>query len=157
MKFSRHTLERGSLSSVPLVRPDVILAATMFVGVWMAWPWSVVNGLALGVDRRRLALQVIFGLAGASALALLFTALIPAEPPDDGDFSWLPYVLIALRGWKLVIAYAMFNEQNNAMAVFSYYGGEPKNGIPLVVGGSLLRGWVLLDLLPIGWWTLVLA
>lgn len=155
---------------LPAARPEVVLAAGMFVGVWLAWPWFVFNAFALGLeDKARLAKRLVVGLAGSSALAIFAVAMLEPDTFDASlfglvfddlepdAFSFFPYVVIALVGWKALIAYRLYEDQRLRAEVYEYYGGSFRNGFPLVVGGALIRSWVLLNLLPVGWWTLVIA
>lgn len=169
MTYSRHNLDRGRDSALPVVRPSVVLAATVFGGVWLGWPWYVFNAFALGVeDKARLTKRIAVGLLGATVLSLLVLAVAGPEQVDasalgllfddpEREFSWVPYVALVLVGWKLTISYLLFEDQRASAEIYEYYGGTLRNGIPLVAAGSLLRGWVLFELLPLGWWTLVLA
>ena len=168
MTHSRHPLPRREPGPLPAVRPSVVLAATVFAGVWLGWPWFVFNAFALGLeDKRRLAKRLAVGLAGATALAFVVVAL-----PEPGDmapslvglvmdeprpFTWIPYVIITLIGWKSTTAYLLFEDQRRSAEVYEYYGGTLRNGLPLVAAGAFLRSWILIELLPVGWWTLVLA
>lgn len=170
MTYSRHDLPSRDAGPLPAVRPFVVLAACVFGGVWLGWPWFVLNAFALGVeDKATLAKRIVLGLAGASAIAIAILAV--AEPdtltpsllslvlddPEPREFSWVPYMLIALVGWKTAFAYLLFQDQRLQAEVYGYYGGTLRNGIPIVAAGSFLRSWILLELLPVGWWTLVLA
>lgn len=170
MKYTRHDLPRSQHGPLPAVRPFTVLAATVFAGVWLGWPWYVFNAFALGIeDKRRLLKRLTLGLLGASAISVLVFALdepdavapslvgLFLDDPEPREFSWIPYLLIALVGWKSAIGYLACEDQRLPAQVFEYYGGTVRNGLPLVAAGAFLRGWILLELLPFGWWTLVLA
>lgn len=170
MTSSRHDLPSAEAGTLPAVRPFVILAACVFGGVWLGWPWFLLNAFALDLENKaKLAKRMVLGLVGASVISIAILAV--AEPdamdpsllglllddPEPHEFSWVPYMLIALVGWKTAFAYLLFEDQRLPSEVYEYYGGVMRNGIPVVAAGSFLRSWILLQLLPVGWWTLVLA
>lgn len=170
MSGSRHDLPASEAGRLPAVRPFVVLAGCVFGGVWLGWPWFVLNAFALDLeDKTTLAKRLALGLVGASAIAIAIVAV--AEPdamapsllglvlddPEPHEFSWVPYMIIGLIGWKTAFAYLLFEDQRLPGEVYEYYGGVMRNGIPVVAAASFLRGWILLELLPVGWWTLVLA
>ena len=170
MNTTQHDLPSGPAGTLPATRPEVVLAASMFVGVWLAWPWFAFNAFALGLeDKAQLAKRLMIGLAGSSALAIFAVSMLEPETfdasllgllfddPEPDAFSFFPYVVIALVGWKSLTAYRLYEDQRLRAEVYEYFGGTLRNSAPLIVGGVMIRSWVLLQLLPVGWWTLVIA
>lgn len=144
------------------------MLAWALAGVWLSWPWFVFNAYALGLDRKRPLFRALaIGLLGSSALAWLIVALHP-EAFFDIFLLWewsalseapssLPYLLIVLSGWKFAVSLILADQQDRAVEVFTYFGGVTRKGSIILAAGYFLRGWVLLELLPVGWWTLVLS
>lgn len=155
-------------TGLPVVKVIYPLLAWAVAGVWLSWPWFIFNAFAVGTDRRRPMFRILAtGLTGSSALALLIFALAPEsaffiapiwEMSGHGsDVSIIPYLLIVLYGWKFSISLALSTQQARELDVYEYFGGSTRNGAFILVAGFFLRSWVLLTLLPVGWWTLVLS
>lgn len=127
----------------------------MLGGVWLGWTWQLVNGFCLGGDRTRRQYRALaIGLLVACALAITIDMSVRAGMLEGAHVK---YIAIVLTAWKLGVSYVVSNLQRSDFEIFSYYGGQPRNGWGLAVAGIFLRGLVLETLLPFGWWTLVLS
>lgn len=130
----------GALGQI-VVHPMWPLLAVMFGGVWLSWPWFVINGWALGSPTRvREALTALAGLVGSCVLLaalLLFAAA--AEIPQAA----IKYLFVVLIIWKLGVSYILAELQGRSFAVYAHYGGVARNGLLVaLVGGLVLRPWV---------------
>jgi hypothetical protein len=127
------------------VNPIWPLFAIMFGGSWLSWPWFVVNAWAMGSPTRvREALLAAGGFAGNVLVTIGFLLIYGLKLAPE----WTaPYLLIFFSGWKLGISYVLFTRQSRTFGLFEYYGGRPRNGMPMVLLGFLARSW--LDLPPL--------
>ena len=79
------------------VNPLWPLLAVMLGGVWLSWPWFVVNGFAVGSPTRFRELGLaIGGLIGATGLLFGLGFLRAGELMGDVAFS---YAIVALVVW----------------------------------------------------------
>lgn len=127
------------------VNPLFPLLSVMLVGIGFAWPWFLVNGLAIGsATRRRELLLVVAGFAGAA----LFSALLAsAQMQSLVKPSLMPYLDLVGIAWALGISYAIHGMQFVSFQIYEYTGGSVRNGgIVLIMGMLLVRR--LLPLLP---------
>jgi len=118
--------------------PIFPLLASMLAGQWLAWPWFLLNGLALGSPfRRREALIVL----GAFLGCVVWTGVTLAF--DDGQTSKLVIrlMLLVLTCWKLACAYALHTLQGRTFELVIHYEGERRKLPPMVVLG--VGFWVL--------------
>lgn len=115
------------------VQPFWPLLGMMVGGAWLAWPWYVLNGFAMGSPtRRRELLLVVAGLAviplPVSGAGLLLLA--------GWDRDWVVQItglLVIL--WKLGISYWLYALQSRTFELYRYYGGAVANGgLPLIIG-----------------------
>ncbi|MES2638386.1 MAG: hypothetical protein V4850_02860 [Myxococcota bacterium] len=127
----------GALGQI-VVHPMWPLLAVMFGGVWLSWPWFIVNAWALGSPTRvRETLTVVAGLVGSCALlaGLFVFAGMTDMPPDAID-----YLLVVLVIWKLGVSYLLAELQGRSFAVYEWYGGIARNGLFVALaGGMFLR------------------
>jgi hypothetical protein len=127
----------GALGQI-VVHPMWPLLAVMFGGVWLSWPWFIVNAWALGSPTRvRETLTVVAGLVGSCVLlaGLFLFAGMTDMPPDAID-----YLLVVLVIWKLGVSYLLAELQGRSFAVYEWYGGVARNGLFVAMaGGMLLR------------------
>jgi hypothetical protein len=117
-----------------VVNPTWPLFAMMLGGAWLAWPWFVFNAWAMSSPRLgRTAAWVAGGVAGAAGMSAAVGALI-----DRGALSEaaIPYTLIVLVVWKLLISYALTLDQERSFELYRYFGGKVANGVWVVLVGS---------------------
>jgi hypothetical protein len=119
-----------------IVDPLWPLFAQMLVGSWLALPWFVINGLALGSPTKRRE----WLLAGASLLgsaAMVWTiALVWSTPAVQSVDP--AYGLLGVTVLKLGCAYGLYMVQQRPFELWRHYGGRPKNGLLLVIGAMIL-------------------
>jgi hypothetical protein len=130
---------RARWPSLP-VRAFWPLLTTMLVGAGPGWCWFVVNAFAVGSPSRRRELAWVVG--GLVVLSVLAAALIvnwPLVPPGVR-----PYLGLGLVVPKLGIAYRLYLDQARTEALFSYFGGTFRNGLPI-----LAVGWLVIGRLPL--------
>lgn len=137
----------------PAVNPIWPTLALMFAGVWLAWPWFLVNEYLIRTDELRHQTKlVVIGLVGAFALAWLVMALVNIEVLGVREAR---YAFILLLAWKLGITYLLQSRQARGFELWRYFGGEPKNGAYLAIAGYFLTE-PLFEQLPLGLLWLVL-
>jgi hypothetical protein len=127
---------RPSAQEGLIVDPLWPLFAQMLVGSWMALPWFLFNGYAMGSPTlRREGL-----LAGASVAGsgLLLWAIVRA-----GVAGWFhridpAYALLSVTVLKLGCAYGLYMLQQRPFQLWRHFGGHPKNGLLLVIGAMIL-------------------
>ncbi|MEL7059361.1 MAG: hypothetical protein AAGN46_04955 [Acidobacteriota bacterium] len=130
----------GALAQVA-VDPLWPLLAMMLAGVWLAWPWFVLNGLAVGSPtRRREAVWAVLGLVGAFALLLAIAwsdgqGLLPAP--------WDQVAVLAVVVWKLFVSYRLYVLQARSFGLYEYFGGTRRNGLAVVVVAFLVAPAIL--------------
>lgn len=144
----------GALQAIA-VRPLWPLLGVMLGGTWLAWPWFVVNGIAVGSPTLwREISWVVGGLLGAAGLIVgIFTLAGAGVLPEAG----LSYAVISLVVWKLLVSYRLYMLQARTFELYEYFGGTVKNGLMIAVAAlfveprllDLLRGagqsfWILL-------------
>ena len=123
------------------VNPLWPLLAVMLGGVWLSWPWFVVNAVALGSPtRRREAGWAAAGVVGATAVVGAVIALIAGGMLPENRAA---YGLLALTVWKLWVSYRLYLLQVRTFHLYEYFGGTVRNGILAVLVGFWLRGPVL--------------
>jgi len=137
------------------VNPMWPLLGLMLGGPWLAWPWFLLNGLAIGsATRRREGVLVALALFGSLGLAVGITALFGAKVLGGTS---LKFALLGLLLWKLAMAYLLYTVQARSFAIYEYYSGAVWNGgLIVAIAASALRPRVL-ALLGGGLWTLVLG
>jgi hypothetical protein len=136
-----------------IVNPIWPFFAAMFAGSWLAFPWFVVNAVALGGQRRNLDVAIAVGGLVLNAVILWVVAgMLTSMTLDERNYA---YVQLIPTGIRLAVVYVLFQRQEQAFEIFSHFGGQPKNGIFVVIAGSLLRAQVLSALPP--YWQLLLS
>jgi len=122
---------RPSRWTAVAVNPMWPLLSFMLGGSWVAFPWFVVNGIALGSpDRRREIGLVLLALAGSVAIML---ALYAAVGADQISKLGIRFSLLALTLWKLTAAYVLYAKQARVYGLYEYYGGRAANGMFAVI------------------------
>ena len=142
----------GQLSQVATA-PFWPLLGLMLGGAWLAWPWFLLNGAAIGsANRRREVSLVGCGFVGSIVLGLLMLRLLDEETSGWAVSLWV----LGLQIVKLGVGYWLFNLQARSFALFEYFGGRPRNAFLIVAAGAYLRSTVLS---AVSWplWILVMA
>lgn len=135
------------------VHPMWPLLAFMFAGVWLAWPWFVVNSFALGSPTRNREIGwLMAGLTGSAVLSLI---LIYAAQQQILWGTRVDYALLAVTIWKLGISYAVFALQQRTFELYEYYGGTVRNGL-IVIAIAFFIGRSWMQWLPGDFWVILL-
>jgi hypothetical protein len=130
------------------VDPMWPMFAFILVGAWLGYAWFALNALALGSPTRNREFGLIaLGLAGS---ALYYFGLAGAfesgwlEPPA------VKYAMLGVVAIKIACAYGLHISQTRVCELFTYFGGETKNGaVVLIIGFVMLRAPVA-KMLPDG-------
>ncbi len=118
-----------------VVSPVWCLFAIMFGGVWVSWPWFLLNAKAIGSPNLgRDVLWLVLGLLGLVGLSI--GALFLSKEAFG-------YYFVLIIGLKLVLSYRLYISQARAFELYQYFGGPVRNGVLVVVAGAFLRGAVL--------------
>ncbi|HEY0139047.1 MAG TPA: hypothetical protein VGB85_33400 [Nannocystis sp.] len=140
-----------------IVNPLYPLLAVMLAGVWLAWPWMLLNARALGSPHwRRQAQLLAVGLAGTVALALVIVALVNADVITTRTHARL--ALLAVTTWKMAVSYKVHSLQLGTFALYSHYHGDPtaQFGVRLLMLGMFLRG-IIDGLIPSILWIIIVS
>lgn len=123
------------------VNPLWPLLAVMLGGVWLSWPWFVLNSFAVGSPTRfREFGLAVGGLFGSVAVLLTINWLRLEGVLDNVAFS---YAVVALVVWKLLISYWLYILQARTFGLYEYFGGAVRNGALVAVLSIFLRPRVL--------------
>jgi hypothetical protein len=137
----------------PVVNPMWPMLAMMFAGVWVAWPWFLLNeALMKSDDLRRQAKLVLLGLLGSTVVAAVVIALVEVELLGVREAR---YVVLLLVTWKLGISYVLHARQLESFSLWQYFGGAGRSGLYVMLAAAYLAG-ALFDKLPFGVLWLVL-
>src|SRR5689334_10250126 len=110
----------------PVGSPVWPMLTCMFGGVWLAWPWFLLNEyLMKSDDLQRQAKIVLVGLAGSIVLAFLVVSLLAMEILDVREAR---YAALLLLTWKLGVSYVLHTRQGKSFQLWTYFGGEGRNG-----------------------------
>lgn len=128
--------------SAYVVRPQVPLAAAMFAGAWLAWPWFAFNAIAMGSPTRKKEVALCAGaFAGTLVLAVVLVALVRTGVITSS--LWWRLGLTAIVAFKLTMSYYISTVQERTFHVYQYYGGKLTSGRVALIGGYLAREIVL--------------
>lgn len=120
--------------------PFWILLATLLGGVWLGWPWFVLNSLAVGsMHRVREISSILVGLAGSLTLVALGGV---AATHGTLDAQSLPYAMTVLIVWKLALSYLVMLWQAPSFELSVHFGGVARNGAILAFVGLFFRGQI---------------
>lgn len=120
-----------------IVDPMWPLFAQMLGGSWLALPWFVFNGIALGSPTRRRE-WLLAGASLAGSAALLFAIAVIAKRYDLGR-TGVQLALLAVVALKLGVGYALYMLQARSFELWRHYGGVPVNGMLPVVAAIFLE------------------
>ncbi|RKZ82611.1 MAG: hypothetical protein DRR19_20340 [Candidatus Parabeggiatoa sp. nov. 1] len=139
-----------------VVNPFWPLLGLMFGGAWLAWPWFVVNGFAVGSPTRWRELGwVIGGFIGSTVLAVTIFVLYNNNVIHSD--SSIQYAILVLLVWKITVSYTVFTLQARTFELYEYYGGIVRNGIWVLLLATFLGRKAVLTLLPFKLWILVMS
>ena len=116
----------GALAKLA-VNPVFPLLGLMLGGVWIAWPWFLLNGIAVGSPTLRREISWLAG--GLAALFLIAFAILAAAGADVITGVSLRYALLVLVVAKIAVAYAVYVLQARTIEIYEYYGGVLNNGL----------------------------
>jgi len=133
--------------------PSGPLLASMLGGAWLAWPWFVLNSIALGSPTRRKEIAIaIVAVLGSLALAVLVVALDDAKLLETK--TRVELAILGITVWKLGCAYWVCIVQSRTFHVYTYYGGTARPVmVPLLVGFALRSTVMGLVAHPLWWIT----
>jgi len=127
---------RPSAQENLIVDPLWPLFAQMLVGTWLALPWFVFNGYAMGSPTlRREGLLAGTSLAGSGLLLWMIVRAAMAGWFDRVDPEYAKLSIFVL---KLGCAYALYQLQARPFQLWQHFGGRAKNGLPLLIGAMFL-------------------
>jgi hypothetical protein len=139
-----------------VVNPFWPLLGLMLGGSWLAWPWFVVNGFAVGSPTRWRELGwVIGGFIGSTVLAV--TILVLYGNNVIHSESGIQYAILVLLVWKITVSYTVFTLQARTFELYEFYGGIVRNGIWVLLLAFFLGRKAVLTLLPFDLWILVMS
>lgn len=122
--------------------PTAPLLAAMLCGAWLAWPWFIVNALALGSPSARHEIKLcIAAVAGTVVLALAVFGLVDAGIIESR--VTLQIALLSITALKLAVAYYVSTIQSRTFDVYTYYGGTVQKAWYVLIVGIYARGLVL--------------
>jgi hypothetical protein len=123
-------------------QPTAPLLGIMWCGAWLAWPWFIVNAIAMGSPTLRREIKLcLIGLGGTFALALIVFGLVDAGVIESRVA--LQIALLSVVAFKLAVAYAVSTIQQRTFHVYTYYGGAVQKAMYVLIAGNYLRGLVL--------------
>lgn len=120
-----------------VVQPVWPLFAIMFAGAWLAWPWFVLNGFAMGSPTRMR--EAAIAAAGFAGNLLFLVGVLVSVGLELVPAGAVPYLLIVFSAWKLLVSYAIFVTQARTFGLYEAFGGPVRNGAMVVFAGYLLR------------------
>lgn len=120
-----------------VVDPMWPLFATLMVGSVLSLPWFVLNAFAVGSPSKKLETWLAVGSAAAT-LAFLF-GMSYAVHAIGLPKSVYPYLRIGIALIKVGFAYAIYVRQQQALALYSYFGGTARTGALVLMAGIFAR------------------
>ena len=117
------------------------LLAQMLGGSWLALPWFVLNGVALGSPtQRREWLCAAASLLGSVALVFSIGRAVDAGTLEGMSLRLAMLSIVAL---KITVAYALFVMQSRSFELWQYFGGKARNGVLVLMAGFFVRAKLL--------------
>ena len=113
------------------VNPFFPMLASMLGGVWIAWPWFALNGIAVGSPTLRRELAWL--AAGLAAMFAAAAAVVFAVGAEILPAAAIPYALVGVTLVKLAFVYAVYVYQARTIEIYTYYGGTLHNAVWVVV------------------------
>jgi hypothetical protein len=122
--------------------PTAPLLALMMCGAWLAWPWFIVNSIAMGSPTRDREIKLcVLALAGSIGLALAVFGLVDLGVIESQ--LALQIAILGVTSWKLGMAYLIANVQGRTFHVYTYYGGNVQNAFYILTTGTYVSSFVL--------------
>lgn len=119
-----------------IVNPFWPLLGLMLGGAWIAWPWFLLNGHALGsATRKREHMLLGAAFAGSIVLALVVASMVPSAH----EVRLWRYALLGLSAFKLTMGYLLYVEQRKSFQIHEAFGGTGRNAVAVLVAAYLLR------------------
>ena len=109
----------------------------MLGGLWLALPWYVFNGVALGSPTRGREWLAL-------AIAVIGTVLLALAIMHGAGSGWLegvrlPLSLLSITLLKLGMGFAVYTLQSRSFELWQHFGGVPRNGILVAIAGLFLE------------------
>lgn len=124
----------GALASV-VVSPFWPLLGLMLGGAWLAWPWFLLNSLAVGsATRWREAGAVAAAVVGSAAI---FIGVAQLHAAGAIEATGVRFGLLAVLLWKLGAAYLIERWQARSVEIFEHFRGTTRNGMYVVIAAFL--------------------
>jgi hypothetical protein len=123
-------------------QPNAPLLAAMMCGAWLAWPWFILNSIAMGSPTRQREIKLsLLAVGGTVALGMLVFGLVDAGIIESA--LALRIALLGITCWKLGMAYLVSTVQSRTFHVYRYYGGAVQNAGYVLFAGMQLSGFVV--------------
>lgn len=114
--------------------------ALMLGGLWLALPWSVFNGIALGSPtRRREWLALAVALLGSVLLLVLIVQAVEAHWLAG---VWLQLAMLSLTALKLGMGFVVYQQQSRSFELWRHFGGVPRNALLIVIASIFFERWL---------------
>jgi len=131
----------GELGNL-VFQPNAPLLAAMMCGAWLAWPWFIVNSIAMGSPTKSREIKLaLLAFGGSIVLGLIVFGLVDAGVIESALV--LRIALLGITCWKLGMAYWIETVQSRTFHVYRYYGGPVQNAGYVLFAGMQLSGWVI--------------
>lgn len=124
------------------VNPFWPLLGVMLGGVWIAWPWSILNGFAFGSPTRWKEVGLVAaGLAGITVIWVGGANALALAGMTDGLAP--KFLALAAVVWKLGVSYWIYTLQSRSFGIYEYYDGIVRNGLMVVIIAAVAASRVL--------------
>lgn len=112
----------------------------MLGGLWLALPWYVFNGIALGSPtRRREWLALACALFGS---VLLLVLILHAVRVGWISGIWIQLTLLSLTAVKLAMGFVVYLQQSRSFELWQHFGGVPRNPLLIVIASIFVERWL---------------
>lgn len=117
--------------------------AIMFAGPWLSWTWFILNAFAVGSPTRvRETIYAVAAALGCVGLVLFLTWF--AQYSSTAHL--MSYYAIFILVWKISFTYKLYMLQSRTFEIYTYFGGERKNGIFIIIIAIFLEGRLIAPL-----------
>jgi hypothetical protein len=114
--------------------------ALMLGGLWLALPWSVFNGIALGSPTRR-SEWLALGIALLGSALLLWLLVLTVEAGWIAGV-WIQLSLLSLTALKLAMGFVVYQQQSRSFELWRHFGGVPRNALLIVIASIFAERWL---------------